>query len=1087
MGHISLSSGVGPVCYSQGWPVQLDALKRRFFVNDDILVSPSREQPSVQRMTDTAKIRDVLDVVPDSVIVTERDGSIWFANQAAVHMFGYSADELFGQSVELLVPVALRERHREHRELYDSAPTIRPLGVGLKLTALRRNGEEFPVEISISPVEMADGLRFVSTIRDQTDQRRVEALLGRRTVHLQLLQLTNIVANDAGSSDDALSLAIREVCRHLRFDVGHAFVTQSGDIMYGASLRISWYTASSDHFEEFREVSDKNACTPGVGLTGKVLESGEPIWCPDVQFEPEYLRGASASACGLRTGIFVPVLIGDQVVSVLEFYTKVRLEKDPELLEALVQIGMLLGRTVERKRSREKFLEDAAFRDRVLDASGDGILIVSRDGVIESANLWISNALEEPRSQVVGSSISEVPRYSTEKSFDDFPAAGHPLLGVFERGEPVNNLEMRALRPVQGPIDLSFNITPLFDDSGVVQRAVLSIRDISEQRRAQALLTEQHDVLEAVARGVPLSDVARRIAEHVEHHVSDIRVAMYVASDDQPHSFDLLTAPSIAPSIVQYILTIDTLSSDHPAARAVMRREPVFWLYEDDTALPESIPSDLRSDYEIRAIWSFPVLTNSDRVLGILSIYSDQPRRPLDRDLEVISQATGLAQIAIERDTFERQLARQAFYDELTGLPKRALLMDRIHQAQQRALRSGRDVAVLFVDLDEFKAVNDSLGHQAGDELLKQASIRLSRSVRAEDTVVRFAGDEFVIVLEDITSDDEVDRVVSRIQRSFVDPLPVNDIDVYASCSIGVARNHASNIDAEGLLRRADHAMYRAKEKGRGHAAVFSAEIDEALLSPLELETHLRVAVASEAFHLVYQPVLEIETGEVYAFEALIRWFDEELGDVLPDTFLPVAVELGLMPQITRWVFLTASQQLADWREEFDIDIRLMINISPGELLGTSVLPMVAELIGDVPLPADRIIIELTEQAMIDSSSLAGDTLQQLRHMNVELALDDFGTGYSSLSYLHTFPVSYIKLDRSFLTGLEATKTSPAVISGIVQIAQKLGIRVISEGVESIANERFVHSIGCDYAQGFYYALPQLPQRAPSILRRSSE
>jgi diguanylate cyclase (GGDEF)-like protein/PAS domain S-box-containing protein len=1035
----------------------------------------------VQRVSDTKGIQDVLEVVPDGVIVSERDGTIWFANQSAINMFGYATEELIGAPVEMLIPAERRAQHYQHRKRYAAMPSVRPMGQDLNLTALRRNGETFPVEISLSPIEIDGRLFVVSTLRDLTERRSIERLLQRRTIHLQLLHLTNTVANDAGSSDDAINLAIREVCKHLDFDIGHAYVTQQGDRLYAASLRSSWCIPGNVSVRDFITHSDDMIFEEGQGVPGHVIATGEPVWCYDVTTEAAYLRADVARDAGIGTGVFVPVRIRESVVAVLEFYTFERHYPDGELVEALGQIGLLLGRTVERKRSREQYIADSQFRERVLDAAGDGLLIIEPSGIVQFANTWIANAFEEPRSQLVGSHIGDIPRFASEKAFDDFPAPGHPLLKVFERGESIFNLEMRAHRPVQGPIDLSFNISPLLDDRGQVICAVLSIRDISEQRRASALVTSQSDVLEAVARGVPLSDVARRLVEHIEHHVDSVHVAILVASSEDSQVLELLSAPSLQPRLVQGLMRVDISGSSRTCARAAKKSELVI---EFSGQNHEDRDTERRFEPRsgIQAEWAFPILTSTGRLLGIINVYSDRQRSPDDRDREILTHAAGLAQIAIERDNFERQLARQAFYDELTGLPKRALLMDRIHHAQQRALRSGNDVAVLFVDLDEFKSVNDSLGHQAGDELLRQAASRLTRSVRAEDTVVRFAGDEFVIVLEDITSDEDVEAVVDRIQQSFKTPLPVDGIDVFASCSIGVARHQADDIDAEGLLRRADHAMYRAKELGRGHAAVFSAEIDDWRMSPLELESHLRVAVASEAFELVYQPVLDLQNGEVFAFETLIRWFDDELGEVPPDTFLPVASELGLMPQITRWVFLQSSRQLAEWRETYQKDLRLMINISPSELLSDDVLAMVSEAIQDGMLPPDRIILELTEQAMIDTSSMAGDTLYRLRQMRVELALDDFGTGYSSLSYLHQFPVTYIKLDRSFLTGAESSTTSPAVIAGIVEIAQKLGIKVIAEGVESIANQQFSRSIGCDLAQGYFYAPPHPASRAVLIL-----
>lgn len=1036
----------------------------------------------VQRMASLPDYRDVLDVMPDGFVIADEAGIIRLANQQLLRLFGYTAEELIGLPVEILVPEAIRAIHIEHRERYAQSPHFRPMTHDLELTGRRKDGSEFEVSVGLSPIDIGDQSMVAATISDISDRKQIETLLRRRTTHLQLLHLTNTVANDAGSAADAMAMAIEQVCKTLEFEVGHAFVTVPGASSYVVSDRDSWRLSNPQLFEEFIRESDRIAFKVGQEIPGRVMESARSIWISDAPNHPDYLRRDLAAREGLKTGIFIPVLIQEHVAAVLEFYSTREREEDPELLGVLSQIGMLLGRTLERKRSLDQYQADADFRERVLDAVGDGILIVDRIGEIEFANTWIADMFLEQRDDLIGAFIGDIPRFPMVKTFDDFPSPEHPLNQVFESGTPIFNVETRVIPPGVRPIDLSFNTTPLFDADGEVARAVLSIRDVTIQKSATELLSGQHDVLESIARGVAFSDVARRIAEHVERHIEAASVAIFVAGDNSS-TLNLLAAPSLAPHIAQRVLRITPSQSEDAVARAAMSGKPALVYQTDEFHRTELVERDaVAARYGTQAIWAFPVLSSNAQLLGAIALYTAERRQPTEEERVIIERTVGLVQVAIERDSAERQLARQAFYDDLTGLPKRTLLTDRIHHAQQRAQRSGNDLALLFVDLDEFKSVNDSLGHQAGDELLRQASQRLSASVRGEDTVVRFAGDEFVVVLEEINDDSQVNLVIDRIRQAFRSPFIVEGVEVYTSCSIGVARDHGLNIAAEGLLRRADHAMYRAKAQGRGHAAVFSEETDELALSPLALESHLRVAVAAEAFELVYQPVLDLGSGTVFAFETLIRWNDEELGEVPPDTFLPVANDLGLMPQITQWVFETAARQIAAWSAEHGQDLRLMLNITPGELIGNDAIQMVRQCIREDVISPTSLILELTEQAMIETSGVAAETLRQLREYGVEIALDDFGIGYSSLSYLHQLPVSYIKLDRSFLNAPSSDQTSTAVITGIVQIAQTLGMKVIAEGVESPSNEQFARSIGCDFAQGYYFAAPRPGVDASVIL-----
>jgi len=426
-----------------------------------------------------------------------------------------------------------------------------------------------------------------------------------------------------------------------------------------------------------------------------------------------------------------------------------------------------------------------------------------------------------------------------------------------------------------------------------------------------------------------------------------------------------------------------------------------------------------------------------------------------------------------ERKAFEEQLSHQAFHDPVTGLANRALFADRVGHALVGTRRSGMQVAVMFIDLDDFKTVNDSLGHQAGDTVLVEVARRLESAVRPSDTVARFGGDEFAILLDEVASTDEAAMVADRVLAGLEQPVALDGKEVYARASVGICMSDEDlrSQDAEEFLRNADLAMYMAKRDSKGSYRLFEPTMHERVVERLELRAELQRALELGQFEVYYQPVVHLDRRADYGVEALLRWNHPDRGQVSPANFIPLAEETGLIVPIGRWVILEACKQGATLHQRFPRKppLTMSVNLSVKQLQSETIIDDVREALRLTGIEPSSLVLEITETVMMADPDTASAQLAELKNLGVRIAMDDFGTGYSSLSYLSRLPVDILKMDRSFLaTG----NTDRGLAAAIIAIGERLGLEVVAEGIEEPEQIGTLRDLGCELGQGFLFARP---------------
>ncbi len=615
------------------------------------------------------------------------------------------------------------------------------------------------------------------------------------------------------------------------------------------------------------------------------------------------------------------------------------------------------------------------------------------------------------------------------------------------------------------PVWISAVVNPILDPTGKLINAVCVMTDITNTKVHEVL---QYRVLNAMARDSSLGEQMNLLCEEVERVAPEV-IASVLRVDEQGR-LHTLAAPSLPEAYSRAIEGIQIGPLVGSCGSAAYTGQSVV---SDDIATDPHWADykELALSHGLHACWSTPIKSADGKVIGTFGFYYRQPRQPSAFHHLLVDAGLHLCALAIEREASRARIHQLAFYDSLTGLPNRSLLLVQAGQAIAAAERNRTTVAVMFIDLDRFKQVNDSLGHQAGDELLRTVATRLQSQARRSDIVGRLSGDEFVVVLTQYDTG-HLGEVVKRIQERLAMPCHINGTPLNPSASIGVAIFPDNGHDIETLLHRADIAMYQAKAVNRGRFSFFSEEMNSLAQERLALESALRDALRGGSFELHFQPQINLHDHSLHGVEALARWHDPQMGQISPGRFIPIAEECGLIGELGKWALEEACFQLADWRRRGIQVPSVSVNLSATNFHDLELPQFVTGLLRRYSLAPTDLTLEITETVLMDTNPSTNQTIAAVHALGIPLAMDDFGTGYSSLGYLRKLPVSELKLDQSFVRDMAKDEAVSALTNAVIRIGESLKLTVVAEGVEDADQYRLLISQGCDVAQGYYFSRP---------------
>lgn len=724
--------------------------------------------------------------------------------------------------------------------------------------------------------------------------------------------------------------------------------------------------------------------------------------------------------------------------------------------------------------------------DNILKTMPGALIIMNPDAVIESVNQAALDLLGYEEKELIGQSIHFI------LAEEEATLLEQSSTGLLSRDGYVSNVEKFYFNKDGRKIPVLFSGAMMCDVEGKNQSIVSVAIDISERKEHEEKLRRTSRALGAIhASNILLvrSDDEQRLYEGVCRNIVEqtgYRLAWVGLL--QPDDAGVILPAAWAGEEQGYIdslqrsLRVDGLAGC-PEATAL--RTSAACIEMDINSAPGSFHwRKQASERGYKSVIVFPLMREKE-AFGVLAIYSTQANTFKPDEVELLQEladdlAYGVTALRTRQkhQQAEQQIAYQASHDELTDLPNRSTIMQSLNQAINQLRHQSGQVAILFVDLDEFKLVNDTLGHAAGDELLRQAAGRMKSATRDADIIARQGGDEFIVLVakygEQVVKsvfEHQASTVAQRILDELQKPFLLEGQEAYVSASIGISLLPGDTDDAAQLIQYADHAMYRAKELGRNNYQYFCRELSERQQKKMSLATMLHKAIEQQEFRLHYQPLIDMDNGRMIGVEALIRWEQEEGHLVSPADFLPVAEDTGLILPIGEWVAQEACRQLREWADK-GISLTVAINLSARQMWHGDIAHQILNIINETGVSKDKLEIEVTESAMIIDPERMAKTLEHFNQNDIKISLDDFGTGYSSLDRLKHLPFNKLKIDKSFVDGIPDDEDDIAIVTATVQMARNLKLYSLAEGIETVEQYRFLKHLGCNYGQGYYFSRP---------------
>ncbi|MDQ0230059.1 sensor domain-containing phosphodiesterase [Metabacillus malikii] len=687
----------------------------------------------------------------------------------------------------------------------------------------------------------------------------------------------------------------------------------------------------------------------------------------------------------------------------------------------------------------------------VIDLHGNFLLI--NDAAVDLIGIKRADLLYKPFASILDESYIEATNLTLLRIMN-----GH------SKSERFNTV----IRTTEGVLkQLSVTAVPIFNENEICGVGGIA-KNITEINQIQTLLNGQNKVLEMLAKGFPLSSILNEIIYLIEKS-SNGGTCSISLTEENSDTLILYSSPNLPIEYSDKLRCIPISPSTGSCGTAAFLKETVIVSDIETNPLWTDF-KDLALEHNLKACWSSPFFDQAQNVLGVFAMYYNKPSEPAESDRILIEKATYLTSLVIQHFYAEEKINYMAYHDALTGLPNRRLFDDRVNSAIQNGLTNRHTLGLLYIDLDRFKIINDSLGHNIGDLLLKEVSKQLLGCIRSNDTFSRQGGDEFTILLHNVSKSD-VSSIANRIIDILSKPFIIEGNEIFVTPSIGISLYPHDGQNKDELLRKADLAMYQAKRSGRNNFQFYDKQLDKIVQERLELENHLRKALDKEEFTLHYQPIIDLSTNKMSGVEALIRWEHPTFGMVPPNKFIPIAEETGLIVPIGEWVIRTACLQIKEWETNGFGQISVSINLSIRQFYQSNLINMMQSILNKTAINPRLLIVEITESMTMDVES-ATQILHELKNLGLTIAMDDFGTGYSSFSYLKTFPIDFLKIDQSFIRDIAINLSDENIATAILLMAHNLGLKVIAEGVELAEQLEVLKQHDCHKAQGYYFSKP---------------
>jgi diguanylate cyclase (GGDEF)-like protein/PAS domain S-box-containing protein len=724
-------------------------------------------------------------------------------------------------------------------------------------------------------------------------------------------------------------------------------------------------------------------------------------------------------------------------------------------------------------------LRDSEQRLRLLwETTTDALVVLGENGLIRYANPAVREIFGHEPEALTGHDIAmlqpERLREGHRRGMQRYLATG------------IRTLDWRTTESVglhrdgrEFPVEISFSQMQI----GSEKIFAGFLRDITARKRALQMLLCERRALEIISSPASLAESLAAITELFQSQMPGMLCATMLLDEGGTR----LLGGAIGSLPAEFAAYIDGREIGPYAgccgAAAFNKKPVVVPDISRDPRWSELGALALRSG--LRACWSSPLLSKDGRLLGTFAYYFREPRAAAPGEVEALSAAAALVALAIERKRADAEVTQLAQFDTLTGLPNRNLFLDRLNQAVKLAAREEWSTALFFIDLDNFKEVNDTLGHSFGDRLLRAVGERLRASLREGDTVARLSGDEFTVILEDVGDHERARGTARKLLEDLERPLRLDEKDIFVTASIGVSLYPADGEDADTLIKHADLAMYQAKSDGRNSVQFYAARMARVAGERRLLETHLRLALDRGELLLYYQPVIDLADDSISGAEALLRWQHPEWGLVAPARFIKAAEDSGLIVPIGKWVLNEVCAQMTRWRDAGLARLQVAVNLSARQFRKPDLVDVVLAALDVHRIDGRLLKLEITESLLMENPEVSRDMLLRFKALGVQVALDDFGTGYSSLSYLRHYPLDVVKIDQTFVGGVTTSEQDAAIVKAIIGLAHDLRLTVTAEGVETAQHLAFLRAHGCDHAQGYHFSRPVPAEAFETLLRNS--